>query len=215
MKQRMIGGLIGFLVFMMFGMFGSAWAQFSPGKEMIGDGDTKLEIKQVSPGKATLVTRNIYGVFLDGMSIPAGAQPHLTEPDHSGKGTSRVVSTTNPALSKLLFCWRGVGADWEKQACAPIVNGTSEVTIDVGPARGLAFALIPVLVESGRPRQVVAWGSHPIGRKLFNCQLDSGNTVKDMLTVLTVDAAGAILVATDAQAGLYGQRYIKGCGIDR
>lgn len=216
MKRRMIVGLIGFLVFM-FGAFGSAWAQFSPGKEASGGGgDTMLEIKQVAPGKATLVVRNIYAVFLDGMSIPDGAQPHLTEADHSGKGTSRVVSTTNPALSKLLFCWRGAGADWEKQKCAPIVNGGADVTIDVGASRSQAFALIPVLVENERSRTVVAWGSHPANtRKLFNCRLDSGNAVKDMLSTLTVDANGTIRVVTDEEAGRYGKHYAQFCGIGR
>lgn len=217
MKQRMIVGLIGLLVFMVSVLVfnDSAQAQFSPGKEMNGGGDTTLEIKQVSPGKATLIVRNIYAVFLDGMSIPDGAQPHLTEADHSGKGTSRVVSTTNPALSKLLFCWRGAGADWEKQKCAPIVNGGADVTIDVGASRSQAFALIPVLVENERARQVVAWGSHPTVRKLFDCRLDSGGSVNDMLTVLTVDSRGSISVASGVEAAKYGQYYTKFCGIGR
>lgn len=217
MKRIVVFSVLVLFVMFAFVSGGSAWAQFSPGKEASGaDGDTTLQIGQVSPGKAVLITRNIYGVFLNGMPIPGGVQPHLTEADHSGKGTSRVVSTTNPALAKLIFCWRGAGSDWEKQVCATIVNGESEVVIDVGAARGQVFAFIPVLVENERARTVIAWGSHPANtRKLLACSLDSGNAVKDMLSVFSVDANGLIRVATDDEAARYGKHYAKFCGIGR
>jgi hypothetical protein len=201
------------LIAVFFISFGPApaQAQFSPGKEgaSVGGGDTTLEISQVSPGKAVLHTANIYAVFLDGMLIPGGAQPHLTEADHSGKGTSRVVSATNPALANLFFCWRWTGADWSKQACAPIVNGTSDVTIDVGAVRSQVFAMVPVLVESPNARQVVAWGSHPENtRRMFTCP---GMKDPDMLSVFVVDKEGRIRVALDEEAARYQKHYVNFC----
>lgn len=209
MRKKLISSIVGFLTLIF--MFGPAWAQFSPGKEGVGvgGGDTQLEmITQVAPGKAVLHTVNIYAVFLDSMPIPAGVQVHFTEADYSGKGTSRVASTTNPAL-KLFFCWRGAGGDWEKQACASIVNGNADVTIDVGETRGQIFSLTPVILENPNDRQIVAWGSHPQNtRRLLECP---GMKNPDMRSIFVVDPNGRIRVAFDKEATRYQKHYATFC----
>lgn len=210
--MRKLGWFVGMLVVVATFFSVSAWAQFSPGKEAAAGGDTTLEIKQVVPGKATLHFTNIYAVFLNG--VPNDVRAHLVEADHSGKGTAYVVNVaSNPALSNLLLGLRGTGSDWNTQASAPIVNGSADVTIDVGAARKQVFALVPVLIKDQRARDVVAWGSHPRNtRRLFNCP---GLKDPDMLSVFTVDANGIIRIATDAEADRYQKHYVKFCGIGR
>lgn len=233
--RRLIVSIIGILslVSLVFvSGSGPAWAQFEPGNEAAGGGDTQLVgIKQLEPGRFAFVVNNLYAVFLDGMTVPPGIQPHLTEPDVSGKGMSRVVSVvSNPVLTKFLWGWRSTGSQWEKQAVSQMVNqvvdgrteSTTGTVINIKPEYwGRLFGLVPVIVENERSRTVIAWGSHPANTAVsFRCKLDSGKTENDMISLFYVDKEGKAHIvkghpSESQMVKAFQENYNRYCGIGR
>jgi hypothetical protein len=188
-----------------------AFAQFNPGNEAavssgVG-GDTMLEIQLVAPGKAVFHVASINAVYLN--SVPDSVKAHYTAPDASGNGQAYVVdAASNPALASQQLCWRGVGSDWGKMACAPIVNGTADVSISVGKARNKTFALVPIIAD--QDKRQLAWAAHPENSRVqLKC---SGMTSLDTASAFTVDADGIIRKATRNEVSAYeAEQYSKFC----
>jgi hypothetical protein len=201
--------LVGLLSLVFVAGPGSVWAQFNPDEQGIvrgGGGETNLTIKQLGPGTVELLVTNIYAVFLDGKGMPSGVKAHMVEADHSGKGVSSVVNVAAyPELSRLFFCWRGVGSQWKTQKCSSLIvsgnSGSASVVVDVGVSkdgRDQLFGLVPVLVPSPDVRTEI-WASHPIEtRVLMECPGDRGG-VRDMISLFVRkgDRYGTVLVAKE------------------
>jgi hypothetical protein len=216
-KLRKIAGVFCSMIAVALFVSGSAWAQFNPDEQGVvgGAGETHLAIRQVGPGKAELVVTNIYAIFLDRQGMPASMKAHLVEADHSGKGMSHVVNVVAyPELSKLFFCWRGVGSQWDTQKCSPIIvnkdSASASVVIDVGVSKNgkdSLFGLVPVLVPGPDVRTEI-WASHPIeSRVITEC---SGGKIRDMISLFVRkgDANGTVLVAKGS-TGQYQQFYAQ------
>lgn len=206
MKAKLFGVLAACLLATQPVLAGS----FSPGKEgnvVSGSGKTTMlePIRQVSPGKAVFAIKDLNAVFLD--RLPANVKANFSDTDASGKGKAYIVDVTaNPTLAKLQLCWRGVGSDWETMACGPISNGRAEVTIDVGKARGQAFALVPVLMDG---KTQVTWAAHPENtRVMLDCPKMKH---QDMASVFVVQSDGTIVIAGEKDVAQYAKHYATFC----
>lgn len=206
--SKSLASLVG-LAILTWGVSVPAAAQFAPGHEntilVNGRRATTVEITQISPGKARFEVGPVNAVYLD--TLPSGLKAHTNGADESGKGRAYVVSANlEPSLSDKLFCWRGVGLDWETFACAPMQDGLGIVTIDLGTARGKTFALVPIIADSQKNQ--LAWAAHPENSKTL---LDCPNMAhKDMASVFHVDAAGTISIATPQQVVDYSAEIYSG-----
>lgn len=180
-----------------------AFAQFDPGNEGASSGGvggaTMLTIKQVAPGKVVFVTVSNNAIYKG--AVPGNVKAHYSDKSESGDGgTDYVVDVaSNAALANQQLCWRGVGGDWNKMACAPLMKGATEVAISVGSARDKTFALVPIVADNSK-RQL-AWAAHPENTKvLLACP---GMKHPDMASVFRVDADGNIRVATKDEVKAY------------
>ena len=184
---------------------GTANAQFSTDPvagSSSGGGATMLTVDSTGDGTATLVVTNANINFDNG--VPAGLTAQFTGPDESGKGTANIVATKGSFFGGAKYCFTGVGADWGKMACAPLVDGKAAVKISIGkaPATTQQFALVPLIVGADGQRLGGGWAVHAENSKsLAYCPTTK---TKDMVSVLTIEGgSGIIRLATQEERAAY------------
>lgn len=197
-----------------FGLLGSAAANAAPdltgksGNVAQSSGETRMVIKQVSPGVAEVTLENISGIVLN-RDVKGES---FVEEDKSGKGTSHVLPPSR--LEGAIVSLTGVGPAWAgrsnetfntaKMYNAVIKGGSASFRLVIPRSSfGTVFAVVPVITDT--QQHLIAWGSHPVGQtKRFLVRSDG---TKDMLTVLTVTADGSIRPASDTEVAKYEEVY--------
>lgn len=203
---------LGFLF--LVGLAGTAHAQFSTDPvagAASGGGATMLTVDSAGGGTATLTVTDVNMVFLG--NVPAGLAVQFTGPDDSGQGTAQVVAAKGSFFTGAKYCFTGVGADWGKMACAPLVDGKAAVKISIGkaPATTQQFALVPLIIGADGQRLGGGWAAHAENARSFAaCPATSG---RDVVTVLTIEGeTGVIRLATQEERAAYAaNRYPKLC----
>lgn len=188
----------------LLGLAGTAKAQFSTDPVAgvaAGGGATMLTVDSTGGGNATLAVTNANMVFLG--NVPAGLAVQFTGLDDSGQGTARVVAAKGPFFAEAKYCFTGVGPDWGKMACAPLVEGKATVKISIGkaPATTQQFALVPLIVGPDAQR-LDGWAAHAENARSFAaCPVTK---VRDVVTVLTIEGGtGVIRLATPEERAAY------------
>lgn len=196
------------------GLTGTANAQFSTDPvagSSSGGGATMLTVDSTGGGTAVINVSEANIVFLG--NVPAGLAVQFTGPDDSGQGTAQVVAAKGSFFTGAKYCFTGVGADWGKMACAPLVDGKAAVKISIGkaPATTQQFALVPLIVGADGQRLGGGWAAHAENARSFAaCPATKG---RDVVTVLTIEGGtGVIRLATPEERAAYAtNRYPRLC----
>lgn len=195
------------------GLTGTANAQFStdPVAGSSSGGATMLTVDSTGGGTAVINVSEANIVFLG--NVPAGLAVQFTGPDDSGQGTAQVVAAKGSFFTGAKYCFTGVGADWGKMACAPLVDGKAAVKISIGkaPATAQQFALVPLIIGADGQRLGGGWAAHAENARSFAaCPTTKG---RDVVTVLTIEGGtGVIRLATQEERAAYAaNRYPRLC----